>query len=163
MLQGPGQFRDALKRLLHTQGECASELLGTLESERSALESGDADRLDTLTREKTDLLRKLDELGRDQIRLLSELQFDVNGSGMQQALAWCDPGAELESEQQRIGQRLQRCRELNERNGLTVQYRLGYVRRALDVLNGQPAGSSGVYGPDGRTSNTSSSRLLASG
>lgn len=163
MLQGPGQFRDALKQLLRTQDECATQLLDTLESERAALQAGDAERLDTLTAEKSGLLRKLDELGRDQMRLLSGLAFDQDSGGMAQALAWCDPDAELKLQQRDLGQRLQRCRELNERNGLTVQYRLGYVRRALDVLNGSAPGSSGVYGPDGRASAASPSRLLASG
>jgi flagella synthesis protein FlgN len=163
MLQGPGQFRDALRRLLQLQSGCADELLGTLEAERSALEAGNADQLDALTREKSRLLRRVDELGHEQISLLSELAFDGSGSGLEQALAWCDPGCELADERQALGGRLQQCRELNERNGLTVQYRLGYVRRALDVLNGTPPGSSGVYGPDGRTSNASPSRLLASG
>lgn len=163
MLQGPGQFRNALKSLLDAQGACAHELLETLESERSALESGDAERLDAVTAQKSSLLRKLDQLGRDQMHLLGELSFDEDGPGLEQALAWCDPGAALKSEQQEVGRCLQRCRDLNERNGITVQYRLGYVRRALDVLNGQPAGSSDVYGADGRTSTSCSSRLLASG
>jgi len=163
MLQGPGQFRDALEKLLHTQGECASALLGTLESERTALEAGDAEQLDRLTREKSELLRRLDDLGGEQVRLLASLEFGRDGDGMSQALAWCDPASELEPQQRLIGRRLERCRELNERNGLTVQYRLGYVRRALDVLSGAPAGSSALYGPDGRASSSVNSRLLASG
>ncbi|MEE4637544.1 MAG: flagellar protein FlgN [Wenzhouxiangella sp.] len=163
MLQGPGQFRDALKRLLQLQSGCADELLGTLEAERTALEAGNADQLDALTGEKSVLLGRLDELGKDQVSLLSELEFDSSGSGLEQALAWCDPNRELAEQRQDLGRRLQRCRELNQRNGLTVQYRLGYVRRALDVLNGAPPGSGGVYGPDGRTSSASPSRLLASG
>ncbi|MFP4209271.1 MAG: flagella synthesis protein FlgN [Wenzhouxiangella sp.] len=163
MLQGPGQFRDALKQLLHAQGECANELLDALERERSALADGDAEQLDLLTREKTALLGRLDELGHRQQQLFSDLAFNDSDHDIDRALAWCDPRAELSETRRTIGQRLQRCRELNERNGLTVQYRLGYVRRALDVLNGAPAGSSGVYGPNGRTSAASPSRLLASG
>lgn len=163
MLQGPGQFKQSLSKLLRTQGECADELLDTLQSERSALEAGDGDRLDALTARKSDLLRRLDELGRSQVNLLAELSFANTPDGMQQALAWCDPDQSLKNLQQSVLDRLARCRELNERNGLTVQYRLGYVRRALDVLNGAPAGSSGVYGPDGRSSSAPQSRLLASG
>lgn len=163
MPQGPGQFRDALRQLLGAQDECATRLLGALESERAALQAGDAERLDDLTGVKSGLLRTLDELGHDQMRLLAGLAFDQDGAGMEQALAWCDPDAELRRQQRDLGQRLKRCRELNERNGLTVQYRLGYVRRALDVLNGSPPGSSNVYGPDGLASAASPSRLLASG
>jgi len=40
---------------------------------------------------------------------------------------------------------------------------MGYVRRALDVLNGDPVGTSNVYGRDGRTGSNVNSRLLASG
>lgn len=163
MPQGPGQFKHSLSNLLRTQGECADELLGTLDSERTALEAGDAERLDLLTPRKSGLLRQLEELGRGQADLLTTLSFGCTPEGMQQALAWCDEDGSLEALQQSVLDRLARCRELNERNGLTVQYRLGYVRRALDVLNGAPAGSSGVYGPDGRASNASQSRLLASG
>jgi len=163
MLQGPGQFRDELKRLLRTQSECAQQLLGTLESEGDALSAGDAEKLDTLTQQKATLLQNLEKLGREQQQLLSELSFEDGDSGLDTALAWCDPASELKNTRRTIGKNLERCRELNERNGLTVQYRMGYVRRALNVLNGDSASSSGIYGRDGQTSTNVQSRLLASG
>ena len=163
MLQGPGQFREALKRLLHTQGECAQQLFGTLESEREALAAGDAEQLDLLTRKKSDLLRQLESLGLEQQNLLDSVALDDSDAGLDTALAWCDPSDEIRQSRKTLQGHLERCRTLNERNGLTVQYRMGYVRRALDVLNGDPAGTSNVYGKDGRTSSNVHSRLLASG
>lgn len=163
MLQGPGQFRHSINNLLRTQGECADELLSSLEAERKALAAGDAEQLDVVTATKSSLLQRLDELGRQQAELLDGLSFGQHSDGMSQALSWCDPGGDLARLQNLVVGQLERCRRLNERNGLSVQHRLGYVRRALDVLYGAPAGSSGVYGPDGRANASSSSRLLASG
>lgn len=163
MLQGPGQFREALQKLLHTQGACAQQLFGTLESEREALAAGDAEQLDLLTRKKSDLLHQLESLGREQQSLLDSLALEDSDAGMDTALAWCDPSDEIRQSRKDLLGHLERCRTLNERNGLTVQYRMGYVRRALDVLNGDPAGTSNVYGRDGRTTSNVHSRLLASG
>ena len=164
MVQGPGQFRQSLKQLLQTQNECAESLLSALEDEQSALIKADAENLDAVTVGKDALLRQLDDLGRQQIALLESLSFDPHGNGMRQALAWCDPAGELAREQAQVLALLDQCRALNDRNGLAVQQRLGYVRRALDVLHGAPAGSSSnVYGPDGRADGMASSRLLASG
>ncbi len=164
MVQGPGQFRHSLKQLLQTQGECAESLLSALEDEHGALMKADAEKLDAVTAGKTALLQRLDDLGRQQIALLESLSFDPHGDGMGQALAWCDPAGDLAREQAQVLAQLEQCRAINDRNGLAVQQRLGYVRRALDVLHGAPAGSSGnVYGPDGRADGMASSRLLASG
>jgi flagellar biosynthesis/type III secretory pathway chaperone len=163
MLHGPDQFRAELKRLLGTQAERAQQLLGTLESERDALADGDAERLDTLTRQKSSLLQGLEDVALEQKNLIDGLALEDGDLGLETALAWCDPGSELKSTRQTVGKNLERCRELNERNGLTVQYRMGYVRRALNVLNGDSAGNSGIYGRDGRTTGNVHSRLLASG
>jgi len=163
MVQGPTQFKQSLHSLLRTQGECAEELLSSLDAERKALAAGDAEQLDAITASKTSLLHQLDDLGRRQADLLRSLSFDPQSGGMQSALAWCDPAGDIKRLQQRVLGQLGQCRQVNERNGVAVQQRLGYVRRALDVLHGAPPGSSDVYGPDGRTNSPSSSRLLASG
>ncbi len=163
MLQGPGQFREALGQLLHTQAECAQQLLEALESEREALAAGDAEQLDTLTRQKSELLHRLESLGREQQNLLDSLSLDDPKAGLDTALAWCDPTDEIKQTRDNLAGQLERCKTLNERNGLTVQYRMGHVRRALDVLNGDPVDASKLYGRDGRTSSNVQSRLLASG
>ncbi len=163
MLHGPDQFREELKRLLSAQSEHAQQLIGTLEAERDALADGDAEALDTLTGRKSTLLQGLEDIALEQQDLIDGLALEDGDRGLETALAWCDPASELKATRQTVGKNLQRCRELNDRNGLTVQYRMGYVRRALNVLNGDSAGDSGIYGRDGRTTGNVHSRLLASG
>jgi ABC-type branched-subunit amino acid transport system permease subunit len=67
--------------------------------------------------------------------------FGDDPSGLQGLLAWCDPAGLLVPAMQEYGQRSQRCREQNDRNGILVNGRLQQETRAY----GPGSEASGGY------------------
>jgi hypothetical protein len=63
-------------------------------------------------------------------------------SGLRSLLAWCDPAGQLVPAMQEYGERTQRCREQNDRNGILVNGRLQQETRAY----GPGSDESGGYG-----------------
>ncbi len=163
MIQGPDQFALALRRLLEAQLARAGQLADLLVRERQALESGQAADLDEVTSAKPGLLSELEQLGSEQRALLEQLEFESSPSGLRLALSWCDRNGVLEQLQQDVIERISQCRERNGQNGLMVQHRIGYVRRALGALSGGDNSDALTYGRDGRQHGGLPSRLLASG
>lgn len=163
MIQGPGQFAQSLERLLSQQLACAERLAELLLLEHQTLESADAMALDRITREKPAVMGELEQLAREQQALLAGLDFEFSPAGVRRALSWCDASGELSELQNQVTRRIDECRQANDQNGLLVQHRLGYVRRALTALNGVENDPAGVYGPRGSSGGSLPSRLLASG
>jgi flagellar biosynthesis/type III secretory pathway chaperone len=63
-------------------------------------------------------------------------------SGLHSLLAWCDPTGLLKPALQEYRDRTQRCRELNDRNGILVNGRLQQEARTY----GPGSDDSGGYG-----------------
>lgn len=160
MVRGPSQCARELKELFSAQYECAERLLAVLDDEREALSIGETDRLDEVTANKNRLLRQLEVLDQRQTHLLQSLPTGPTTRGLGQALHWCDEDGSVTQAYEEMAECVIRCQRANQRNGLLVQHRLGYVRRALNVLR-QGHGDALVYGPDGRTGPVEGSRLLA--
>lgn len=163
MIQGPGQFAQALERLLSQQLACTERLATLLEQERQTLEMAEAMALDQITRDKPAVMSELEQLAREQQSLLAGLNFEFSPAGVRRALSWCDGNGQLAELQDRVTRQINDCRHANEQNGLMVQHRLGYVRRALSALHGIENDPAGVYGPRGSSGSAPPSRLLASG
>lgn len=163
MILGPEQFAQALHRLLQAQLDCAGRLLDLLARERRALACGEAVELDAVTAEKPTVLNELERLDREQRGLLNSLEFEASADGLGLALGWCDRNGELAALQQQVNEQVLLCRERNGQNGLMVQHRIGFVRRALGALHGSGSSATLTYGSDGRQQATLPSRLLASG
>ena len=162
MLQSPRQCATALDELFREQCECATALKDLLARERTALGDGDTAMLDTTAEGKNLLMSRLEHLQSRQAQLLAGLPFGATETALEQALDWCDTTGHVRSIQQQARLALTECDRDNKRNGLLVQRRLNYVRRALDVLHSAHADSM-IYGADGNRDFGSSSRLLAEG
>lgn len=162
VLQSPRQCATALIGLFQEQCTCATALRDLLALERTALGNGDTAKLDATAEGKNQLMSQLEHLRSRQAQLLAALPFGAAETALEQALDWCDNTGHVRSAQQQARLVLTECDRDNRRNGLLVQQRLNYVRRALDVLHSAHADSM-IYGPDGTRDFDSSSRLLAEG
>jgi len=162
VLQSPGRFATALSDILRGQRDCATQLLQILDSERVALDDGDLAGMDTAAADKTAALASMEQLKSREDQLLAETPFRGSESPVEQALAWCDESGALRAAREDVAELMVECDRSNRRNGLLVQQRLNYVRRAIDILHAAHAETM-VYGPDGITRNGGSSRLLAEG
>lgn len=161
MIQGPGQFANTLRGLLESQLEAIERLADLLQKEHLALESGLADELDGITVRKPGVLGELERLIAEQSALLIQLGFDATPAGLRQAIYWCDSGGVLNALQERVATRLSDCGAQNTHNGVLVQMRIGFVRRALQSLRGPEYGDP-TYGRDGRCQQHDGCRLLGS-
>ncbi|MFO7552380.1 MAG: flagellar protein FlgN [Haliea sp.] len=162
MLQSSVQCAKALLDLFHAQEERAAHLLRLLEQEREALDSGDLAVLDATAAGKGAALVDLEQLKAREARLLAGLPFGGSATPLEQALSWCDAEGDVRAACEEVIQLMVACDRHNRSNGLLVQQRLNYVRRALDVLHNAHAETL-VYGPDGGHAHAGSSRLLAEG
>jgi len=163
MLMGPDQCAAELKRLFADQHQAAEQMLALLAAERESLTRGNSESLEQIATEKSGLTQQLQTLEAEQRRLLKRLAFaDDPASALDRALDWCDPDGELRRRHVETMQTVIECKRDNQRNGIMVRHRLGYLRRALEILRSAQAETM-VYGPDGQTERTSQSRLLAEG
>lgn len=152
-----------LTRTLATVAEeiatAAKRLLAQLETERSALISGDATTIDLVTAKKQALLQQIETLESERRHLLSyigegtyQLPFAMERELAQYkgaAQQWRDTVATLA-----------RCQQLNEANGSLVELRMRHVRQALDLVMGVPSRTE-LYGPQGEPANLRKSHPLA--
>lgn len=163
MLMGPDRCANELGRLLDAQKEAAAGLLALLTDERDALKRGDSEGLEQIAGGKAQQIQRLQELEAEQRRLLDGLALSEDpASALDRALDWCDPGGELRRKHVETMQTVIECKRDNQRNGVMVRHRLGYLRRALQVLRSAHAETM-TYGPDGETEGDGQSRLLAEG
>jgi len=162
VLQSPGRFATALADIFRAQREHASVLLRILDSERAALDNGDLAAMDAASADKTAALSEMQQLKAREDKLLADTPFGHSDTPIEQALRWCDESGALRALREDVAGLMVECDRSNRRNGLLVQHRLNYVRRAIDILHAAHAETM-VYGPDGITHNSTSSRLLAEG
>lgn len=163
MLMGPNQCAGRLRRLFDDQRKAAEQLLELLESERDSLRQGDSAPLEQFAADKSELIQRLQMLETEQRQLLGELAFSEDAAdALDRALEWCDADGRLRALHAQTMQRVIECKRDNQRNGVMVRQRLGYLRRTLDILRNAHTDAL-VYGPDGQTEQSGQSRLLAEG
>lgn len=162
MLRSPTQCAKALSELFRAQEERAAHLHQLLEDEREALGNGDLAVLDATAVSKGVVLAELEQLKAREQQLLASLPFGASATPLEQALTWCDEDGTVRAACEAVIQLMVACDNNNRQNGLLVQHRLNYVRRALDVLHNAHAETL-VYGPDGNHGHAGTSRLLAEG
>ncbi len=137
--QQPQPDGEAMRRLLDRQLEALARVLDLLGDEQSALLSRDAAALELATGSKSQALARSDEL-EQQRRALAPSLSDMEHLAADEAIArrW----------EQLLGLTRQ-CREQNDANGRLIRRQQQRVESALDLLCGNPAGDSDLYGPDG--------------
>ncbi len=124
----------------------AKRLLALLESERIALIAGDNVAIDIASANKQTLLQQIECLDDERRHLLAS----INGGyqvpfTMERELAHNAAALAQWRETEAL---LSKCQQLNQANGSVVELRIRHVRKALDLLSGNPAQAE-LYGPQG--------------
>lgn len=156
-----------LRSIFESQQREANSIANALEQEREALLSGDLASLEEIARRKAAGLDKLEDLRRDEQVMLQAFGLssaDLTGTGKDQPdqSDQIDRGGQVAKARQTAIDAIARCQSLNTRNGLLLQHRIGYVRRALQVL-ANLEGEPGVYGADGKVASPTQLRSVARG
>lgn len=151
-----------LEALFIDQRECAESLARILDAERAALRDGNIPALEDLTSEKTEHLEKLDQLRKQELVVLQPRQNPTDADPGLDPLEEFDLPANLQAVRRAALDAISTCQTLNLRNGTLLQHRIGFVRRALDVL-GNIEGSPRLYDSDGQIEAPSRLRLVARG
>ena len=127
------ELESALGAVVEDMRQASGQLADILEAERAALAAADPAGLDRAGERKQQLMQQLEQLDAERVQL-----------------SQVDPSAayQLDSVWQQVLGTLRACRDINQRNGILVNQRLGQVRKALAVLAGQ-SGEAGAYGPSG--------------
>lgn len=161
MASGPAELSRLLGQIVEARVAAARGLLDELEIERAALTEADLSRLDGAAKAKARLTGDLESLASQQQQLLAGFGEGTNGISLQRALDWC--GDETLQQQQVIALDLMtQCNRNNQRNGMLLQHRLDYIRRALGVLR-DTGSEAPLYGPDGREPAQHGSGLIGRG
>lgn len=162
MLHSATRLANNLTGMFQAQQERIESLLQILDAEYEALGSGDLATMDSTAASKTDTLAELEQLKANEARMLADLPFANSDAPLEQALLWCDGTGSVRQAFEDARQRMSECERRNHRNGMLVQQRLNYVRRAVEILHAAHAETI-TYGPDGMARSGGTSRLLAEG
>jgi len=125
--------------------------VGILESESSALDTGDVDALIALAQAKSEKVVLLSRLFEERRAYLRNAGFVPDRVGMAQwLLAQGNAGARLSAVWSGLLDHAARAQQLNEANGMLIESRLRFNQAALAALR-SAARLTTSYGPDGTT------------
>lgn len=134
-----------------------------LKKEQASLISADVDALAALSEEKAGLVARMTELALNRHSALRTLGFEASEAGMQ---VWLQTPQAPKAATQAWSELLEiasQAKEANRVNGLILGQHMMRNQQALNVLQGnnQPAGT--IYGPNGQTTSSASTRRLVVG
>ncbi len=150
----------ALTAAIRSERAGVQALLEALTEERQLLTDGNTDLLTETGSRKRELLLDIGRLGDQRNRLLRQYGINPDSRGIRALLDGPAATDELRAEWQLLVQTARQARQLNDANGFIIADSMRANQQALSVL--LSAGSTGTYGPGGRTMNPLSSRTLGS-
>lgn len=153
--------REHLAELIREELELLGQLHKLLGEERQVIASGDLTQLQRSTELRQQRVAALAST-EEQRRSLCVLHGQSpDAIGAERLLKWCDPQGTLSPSLRECRERVLKCRELNDRNGLLVNAHLKRVDERLQALRGRPD-RVGTYGPRGDLGCTRAGRVLGS-
>ncbi|MBP0596949.1 flagellar protein FlgN [Herbaspirillum sp. LeCh32-8] len=135
-----------------------ARLVDKLRQEQSLLSETTAEGMTDMISEKATIVAEMTTLAGNRHRVLAELGYADDESGMQQ---WMNErGTDADKDVwAALFELAQDARELNRINGILIGKKLSINQSALTVLQGK-TGTGSFYGPDGQNSIKSSGRRL---
>ena len=152
--------REALASILSTEVAQLTELASLLDREHELLVANEIETLESVMGQRQVCVGKLLSAEEERRNLCRMHGRGVDGAGVLQLMAWCDPRGTLKSRWEECAKGATRCRELNDRNGALVTARMKRVETLLTALTGQPRDAP-TYGPKGAYAPARSGRVLA--
>ena len=144
----PVVCRDTLDKLITEESGTLDQLHQLLEREHEFLVANDVDALERAGNARQSCISTLMRIDDDRKALCRALNVPPDQHGLDRVLAWCDPAKQLRRRWKELGERADRCRAANDRNGALVTARMGRVQGMLDIVTGR-AGQPKVYGRQG--------------
>jgi flagellar biosynthesis/type III secretory pathway chaperone len=148
----PVVCRDTLDKLITEESGTLDRLHQLLEREHEFLVANDVDALERAGQERQNCIGALMRIDDDRKALCRALNVSADQQGLDRVLAWCDPSKQLRHRWKELGERADRCRAANDRNGALVTARMTRVQGMLDIVTGR-AGQPKVYGRQGAFEN----------
>lgn len=140
--------RDTLDKLINEESSTLDQLHQLLDREHEFLVANDVEALDRAGTARQNCIGTLLRIEDDRKALCRALNVPADMHGLDRILAWCDPNKQLRRRWNEVGERANRCRTANDRNGALVTARLHRVQGMLDVVTGR-ADQPKVYGKQG--------------
>ena len=138
----PTLCRDQLATLMAEQNAHLAALEGLLTLEYDLLQSRNAEGLEKAAMARQQCIGHILRIEDERRALCRATGRNEDTAGLHSLLAWCDPTGLLLPAMQEYRERTQRCRELNDRNGILVNGRLQQEARTY----GPGSDGSGGYG-----------------
>jgi flagella synthesis protein FlgN len=148
----PVVCRDTLDKLIAEESSTLDQLHQLLEREHEFLVANDVDALERAGHARQNCIGTLMRIEDDRKALCRALNVPTDNSGLDRMLAWCDPTKKLRQRWKELGERADRCRTANDRNGALVTARMSRVEGLLDIVTGR-AGQPKTYGRQGAFQN----------
>ena len=148
----PVVCRDTLDKLIAEESSTLDQLHQLLEREHEFLVANDVDALERAGHARQNCIGTLMRIEDDRKALCRALNVPTDNSGLDRMLAWCDPTKKLRQRWKELGERADRCRAANDRNGALVTARMSRVEGLLDIVTGR-AGQPKTYGRQGAFQN----------
>jgi flagellar biosynthesis/type III secretory pathway chaperone len=138
----PTLCREQLATLMAEQNAHLAALEGLLTQEYDLLQSRNAEGLEKAATARQQCIGHILRIEDERRALCRATGRNEDTAGLHSLLAWCDPTGLLLPAMQEYRERTQRCRELNDRNGILVNGRLQQEARTY----GPGSDESGGYG-----------------
>jgi len=148
----PVVCRDTLDKLIAEESSTLDQLSQLLDREHEFLVANDVDALERAGHARQTCIGTLMRIEDDRKALCRALNVPTDNSGLDRILAWCDPTKQLRRRWKELGERADRCRSANDRNGALVTARMSRVQGLLDIVTGR-AGQPKTYGRQGAFQN----------
>lgn len=151
---------DDLKTYLSQDVSQLEVLADVLNREKTCLANSDLRQLETLTKEKNDLLAAIRERAKQKIRTLVQMGYRPE-SGDPSRFIRSAGFSDLFELWQDADRKLKACQTLNQTNGRVISHLQKRLSRLTDIFRGA-TGQQKLYGAQGQQTTVSSRTVLAS-
>lgn len=150
-----------IHRSLQQDIENADTLLATILTERDALASNDAEKLQAVAKTKQELAAHLEANSRARDELLQQDNIATGASGIESYISQLDETEHsmVDDSWKKLQQLLEKCREQNRMNGRLIDTSQRRIQQAIALLHGQPQDEE-LYGRGGKPVSANSGHSL---
>lgn len=147
-----------LSGIIEQELAAAESMLNLLVLEYEALTDGDPDQIKSISAEKIQQMRLMEQLLAKRNGFLLELGLAPDGSAMETAISGMESNSELRAQWEKFRSATIKLQKQNDINGGIISIGQRRVKQALDILSGKE-NLSGTYSQEGETTFSKSNNL----
>jgi flagellar biosynthesis/type III secretory pathway chaperone len=157
-MQPTTTHREILSGIIEQELAAAEFMHKLLSHEYEALTDGDPDKIKSISAEKIQQLRLVEQLLAKRNGLLRELGLATDSSGVDRAITAMGSDSELRAKWDRLRSVSIKLQKQNDINGGIITIGQRRVKQALDILSGKE-NLTGTYSQEGETTFSKSNNL----